>query len=67
VTTDVPLAPEVGLILGALAGWLSRRGARTRLRGRGTRRSGAARWSIELCQSSTSASLMWAKTPPPGR
>jgi hypothetical protein len=26
VTTDVPLAPEVGLLLGALAGWLSRRG-----------------------------------------
>jgi hypothetical protein len=26
VATDVPLAPEVGLVLGALAGWLSRRG-----------------------------------------
>jgi hypothetical protein len=26
VTTDVPLAPEGGLLLGALAGWLSRRG-----------------------------------------
>jgi hypothetical protein len=25
VTTDVPLAPEVGLALGALIGWLSRR------------------------------------------
>jgi len=25
VTTDVPLAPEAGLILGALAGWLFRR------------------------------------------
>ena len=25
VTTDVPLAPEAGLILGALVGWLSRR------------------------------------------
>jgi hypothetical protein len=25
VTTDVPLAPEVGLILGALVGWLFRR------------------------------------------
>jgi hypothetical protein len=25
VTTDVPLAPEVGLVLGALIGWLSRR------------------------------------------
>jgi hypothetical protein len=24
VTTDVPLAPEVGLLLGALAGWFSR-------------------------------------------
>jgi hypothetical protein len=24
-TTDVPLAPEVGLLLGALAGWFSRR------------------------------------------
>ena len=28
VTTDVPLAPEAGVILGALAGWLFRR-ART--------------------------------------
>ena len=25
VTTDVPFAPEVGLALGALLGWLSRR------------------------------------------
>ena len=25
VTTDVPFAPEVGLVLGALGGWLSRR------------------------------------------
>ena len=25
VTTDLPLAPEVGLVLGALAGWLARR------------------------------------------
>jgi hypothetical protein len=25
VTTDVPLAPEAGLVLGALAGWLARR------------------------------------------
>jgi hypothetical protein len=25
VTTDIPLAPEAGLVLGALAGWLSRR------------------------------------------
>jgi hypothetical protein len=25
VTTDVPLAPEVGLLLGALVGWLARR------------------------------------------
>ena len=25
LTTDVPLAPEVGLVLGALGGWLSRR------------------------------------------
>jgi hypothetical protein len=24
VTTDVPLAPEVGLVLGALVGWLIR-------------------------------------------
>jgi hypothetical protein len=24
LTTDLPLAPEVGLVLGALAGWLSR-------------------------------------------
>ena len=29
VTTDIPLAPEIGLVLGALVGWLSRRdGAR---------------------------------------
>ena len=27
VTTDVPLAPEMGLALGALAGWFSRRDA----------------------------------------
>jgi ElaB/YqjD/DUF883 family membrane-anchored ribosome-binding protein len=26
VTTDIPLAPEIGLVLGALVGWLSRRG-----------------------------------------
>jgi hypothetical protein len=25
VATDVPLAPEAGLVLGALAGWLARR------------------------------------------
>ena len=25
VTTDLPLAPEAGLALGALAGWLARR------------------------------------------
>jgi hypothetical protein len=25
VTTDVPFAPEVGLVLGALVGWFSRR------------------------------------------
>ena len=25
VTTDVPFAPELGLVLGALVGWLSRR------------------------------------------
>ena len=25
VTTDVPFAPEIGLVLGALVGWLSRR------------------------------------------
>jgi hypothetical protein len=25
VTTDVPLAPEGGLVLGALLGWLTRR------------------------------------------
>jgi hypothetical protein len=25
VTTDVPLAPEVGVVLGALIGWVSRR------------------------------------------
>jgi hypothetical protein len=27
VVTDVPLAPEAGLGLGALAGWFSRRGS----------------------------------------
>jgi hypothetical protein len=26
VTTDIPFAPEAGLVLGALVGWLSRRG-----------------------------------------
>jgi hypothetical protein len=25
VTTDIPFAPEVGLVLGALVGWLSHR------------------------------------------
>jgi hypothetical protein len=25
VTTDIPMAPEVGLVLGGLVGWLSRR------------------------------------------
>ena len=25
VTTDVPLAPEIGLVLGGLGGWLARR------------------------------------------
>src|SRR3954452_18276550 len=39
VTTDVPLAPEAGLVLGALVGWLSRRRggevAGTRRGGRG--------------------------------
>jgi hypothetical protein len=25
VTTDLPLAPEIGLLLGALVGWLSQR------------------------------------------
>jgi len=25
IATDVPLAPEAGLVLGALAGWLTRR------------------------------------------
>jgi hypothetical protein len=25
VTTDLPLAPEVGLLVGALAGWLTHR------------------------------------------
>jgi len=25
VTTDLPLAPEAGVVLGALIGWLSRR------------------------------------------
>jgi hypothetical protein len=25
ISTDIPLAPEVGLLLGALGGWLSRR------------------------------------------
>jgi hypothetical protein len=25
VTTDVPFAPEAGLVLGALVGWFSRR------------------------------------------
>ncbi|MGH2966510.1 MAG: hypothetical protein ACRDMH_14190 [Solirubrobacterales bacterium] len=27
VATDVPLAPEIGLLLGALVGWFSRRRA----------------------------------------
>jgi hypothetical protein len=28
VTTDVPLAPEAGLLLGGLAGWFTRGGLR---------------------------------------
>jgi len=28
LTSDVPLAPEVGLVLGALGGWLFRRDGR---------------------------------------
>ena len=32
VTTDIPLAPEAGLVLGALAGWLSRRSGAKGLR-----------------------------------
>jgi hypothetical protein len=28
-TSDVPLAPEAGLVLGALAGWLLRRASRS--------------------------------------
>jgi len=30
LTTDVPLAPEAGLVLGAVAGWLVQRGERAR-------------------------------------
>lgn len=26
IVTDLPLAPEIGLVLGGVAGWLSRRG-----------------------------------------
>lgn len=26
IATELPLAPEIGLVLGGLAGWLSRRG-----------------------------------------
>src|SRR3954451_21352019 len=33
VTTEVPFAPEVGLGLGALVGWLSRRENRRRIAG----------------------------------
>ena len=29
VATDLPLAPEAGLVLGALAGWLTGRNARS--------------------------------------
>jgi hypothetical protein len=32
VTTDIPLAPEAGLVRGALAGWLSRRSGAKGLR-----------------------------------
>jgi hypothetical protein len=32
VTTDIPRAPEAGLVLGALAGWLSRRSGAKGLR-----------------------------------
>jgi hypothetical protein len=31
VTTDIPLAAEVGLVLGALVGWLSHRGRAPRI------------------------------------
>jgi len=30
LATDVPLAPEAGLVLGAAAGWLARRGRPSR-------------------------------------
>jgi hypothetical protein len=33
VTTDVPFAPEAGLVLGALVGWLARRGGASRKTG----------------------------------
>jgi hypothetical protein len=33
VTTDVPLAPEAGLVLGALGGWLTRRAGASRKAG----------------------------------
>ena len=36
VTTDVPLAPEIGLVLGGLVGWLSRRGGRGKTSGTGS-------------------------------
>jgi hypothetical protein len=57
VTTDVPFAPEAGLALGALLGWLSRRHRETKDRGYGFRVRGVATGATAPARSDTPPDL----------